>query len=169
MAVKTEKGNELENVLREFAPFLMGGEASVKFDVEKLGERSLHEGRFTNSPFTDAFGTEMAWIVTSNDLLAVGIEDKPTELKGFLDGKTSKLPMLSLELSAVKFGQMGSKNLSPEKYEELTQTVFGKVGPAGLDTIKLTITGGQELNLKFDLKGQAFKFFALIDQERKKH
>ena len=97
VAVKTEKGNELENVLREFAPFLMGGEASVKFDVEKLGERSLHEGRFTNSPFTDAFGTEMAWIVTSNDLLAVGIEDKPTELKGFLDGKTSKLPMLSLD------------------------------------------------------------------------
>ncbi len=169
VAMKMEKGNELENVLREFAPFLMGGEASVKFDVEKLGDRNLHEGRFTNSPFTDTFGTEMAWIVTSNDLLAVGIEDKPTELKGFLNGKTSKLPMLSLELSAVKFGQIGSKNLSPEKYEELIQTVFGKVGPAGLDTIKLTITGGQELNLKFDLKGQAFKFFALIDQERKKH
>lgn len=166
--LKMEKGGELENVLREFAPFLMGGEASVKFDVEKIGDRNLHEGRFTKPEFTDPFGTEMAWIVTSDDLLAVGIEDKPTELKAFLESKPSKLPMLSLELSAVKFGQMGNKNLSPEKYEELTETVFGKVGPAGRDTIKFTITGGPELNLKLDFKGQAFKFFALIDQERKK-
>lgn len=167
-AVKTVKGGELENTLREFAPLLMGGDASLKFDVEKLGARNLHEGRFSNPPFTDAFGTEMAWIVTSDDLLAVGIEDKPTGLKSFLESKPSKLPMLSLELSAVKLGQLGDKNLSPEKYEELTRTVFGKAGPAGLDTVKLTITGGTELNLKFDFKGQAFKFFALIDQERKK-
>jgi hypothetical protein len=167
-AVKTVKGSELENVLRGLAPLLMGGDASVKFDVEKLGERNLHEGRFTTAPFTDAFGTEMAWIVTSDDLLAVGIEDKPTELKAFLESKPSKLPMLSVELSAVKFGQFGNKNLSPEKYEELTQTVFGKVGSAGRDAVNLTITGGEELNLKFNFKGQAFKFFALIDQERKK-
>ncbi len=167
-AAKADKGGELETVLKEFAPFLMGGEASVKFDAEKIGERNVHEGNFTNMKLKDPFGTETVWIATSEDLVALGIDGDIKPLKAYLDAKPKKLPMLSLEISAAQFGRAVEKDLAADKYTGVIGKTFGKSGPIGRDTLKLTIAGGEELNVKLDIKGHAIKLFAAVDQEKKK-
>ncbi len=167
-ATKAEKGSEFEKVIKEFAPFLMGGEASVKFDAEKVGERNLHEGTFTNLKLKDPFDTETIWIATSDDLVAFGIEPESKSLKAFLEGKPKKLPMLAIELSAAQFGQVTQQDLAADKYAAVIEKVFGKTGPVGRDTLKITVTGGEELNVKLDLKAHAIKLFAAVDQEKKK-
>lgn len=167
-AVKADKGAELEKVLREFAPFLMGGEASVKFDVEKFAGRNLHEGSHSNEQLKGNFGTENLWIATSDDLLAFGIEEKPKRLKAYLEAKPKMLPMLSLEVSAAQFGVMAEKDVAPEDYTAILQNVYGKEGPAGRDTLKLTISGGRELNVKLELKGRAVTMFVAVDRDKKK-
>ena len=167
-SMKAVKGAELEKTLKEFAPFLMGGEATVKFDADKVGERNIHEGSFTNLKLKDPFGHEMIWIATSDDLVALGVDEESKPLKAFLEAKPKKLPMLALEISAAQFGQITEKDLGAEKYAGVIEKVFGKAGPAGKDTLKVTVTGGGELNVKIELKGTAVKFFASVDQEKKK-
>ena len=79
-----------------------------------------------------------------------------------------KLPMLALEISATQFGQATQTDLTPDKFAAAVESVFGKTGPDGRDTLKLTVTGGDELNVKIDLRGSAVKFFATFDQFKKK-
>ena len=167
-AVKADKGDAFEKTVKEFAPFLMGGEAIVKFDEDKVAGRNLHKGEFTNLKLKDPFGTETIWIATSDDLVAIGIEDEPKLLKAYLEAKPKKLPMLALEISATQFGHATQTELAPDKYAAAVESVFGKTGPAGRDTLKLTVTGGDELNVKIVLKGSAVKFFATFDQLKKK-
>lgn len=167
-AVKADKGDALEKTIKEFAPFLMGGEANVKFDEGKAAGRNLHKGEFTNLKLKDPFGTETIWIATSDDLIALSIEEEPKLLEAYLEAKPKKLPMLALEISAAQFGQATQTDLPPDKFIAAVESVFGKTDPAGRDTFKLTVTGGDELNVKIDLKGSAVKFFATVDQLNKK-
>ena len=167
-AVKAEKGAELEKVLKEFAPFLMGAEATVKFDEEKFAGRNLHAATLSNPDLKNTFGTETIWIASSDDLVALETEDKPKMLKAYLEAKPAKRPLFSFEVSVAQLGMLTEKNLPAGKYEALVQSIFGQVDTAGRDTFKVAVTGGQELNVKVDLKGQAFKLLVALDREKKK-
>jgi len=167
-AVKATKGDELQKVLKEFAPFLMGAEANVKFDAEKVGDRNLHEASLTNADLKRNFGTEILWIATSDDLVALAIEEKPKLLKTYLEAKPKELPMLSLEIGVAQFMTASDKELPPEKLAGAVEKIFEKAGPAGLDTLKITVGGGQDLDVKLDLKGKALSILVAIDELKKK-
>ena len=167
-AAKATKGDELQKVLKEFAPFLMGGEANVKFDADKIAERNVHEASLTNADLKRNFGTETLWVATSDDLVALAIEEKPKLLKAYLEAKPKKLPMLSFEIGVAQLMAVTEKELAPEKLAGAVGKIFDKTGPAGLDTLKLTVSGGKDLDIAIDLKGKALSTMIAVDQLKKK-
>ena len=167
-AVKATKGDEIRIAMKEFAPFLMGGEATVKFDAEKVGSSTLHEAALTNADLNRNFGTETLWLATSDDLISLAIEEKPKLLKAYLEAKPKKLPMLSLEIGVAQLMAVVDKELAPEKLAGAIEKIFEKAGPGGLDTFKLTVGGGKDLDIAIDLKGKALSMFVAIDQLKKK-
>ena len=167
-AAKATKGDEIRIALKEFAPFLMGGEADVKFDAEKVGDRNLHEATLTNADLLRNFGTETLWVATSDDLIALAIEAKPKQLKAYLGAKPKKLPMLAIEFGVAQLVAVTEKKLAPEKLAEAAAKIFQKSGPAGLDTLKLTARGGKDLDIAVELKGKALSVLVAIDQLKKK-
>ena len=160
-AVKTVDGKEMEKVGKAFALFLPKEQGEFTPDADKAGERNVHKLKFAK-PDEVPFGSDTLWLLTSDDLLAFATDEKADGVKAVGTAKGAKAPMLSLEVSWVKFaGATGTADA--DALRNLTASVFdGK--PDGKDTLKLTATGGKQLTVNVALKGKAFAFLAMTNQ-----
>jgi hypothetical protein len=166
-AVRVVSGKGIEALLKEFAPFIPEGQAKVKFDVDKVGAANVHEiVPPANAVPENIFGASSLWLSTADDLLVVGFGAKSDAVKKLAAAPAGSSPIVEFETSVARLLPIVEPQTKPEVFKVLNQEVFADGKPAGKDTIKLGITGGEELKVQFTIKGRAAKFLALL-QKRK--
>lgn len=162
-AVKTVGGKEIEKTAKLFAQFIPKEQGEFTPDVDKAGERNVHKLTFAKTDGVP-FASDTLWLLTGNDLLAVQTAPKADGLKEFAAAKPAKLPMLNLEMSWVRFSRLVN-SADADTIKNVVNSVFESDKTEGLDTLKLTGTGGKQLSLSVTLKGKAFAFLAGMNQK----
>jgi hypothetical protein len=161
-AVKTVKGAEIEKTAKTLAQFLPADLAEFAADADKAGDRNIHKLTFAK-PEGVPFGSDTLWLLTADDLLAVHTDPKADGLKAVGTAKASKAPMLNLEMSWVRFSRM-TNSAEADTIKNVVNSVFEDGKTDGLDTLKVTGTGGKQLTLNVTLKGKALAFLAAMNQ-----
>lgn len=166
-AVRVASGKGIESLAKEFAPFIPEGQAKIKFDVDKVGSTPLHE---VVPPANDAsekvFGKSSIWLATSDDLFVIGMAPDGAAAKKLAATPAGPTPIVSLEVSLARLMPLTEPGTSPETYQLIGQEVFADGKPAGKDTIKLLVTGGESLNVNFTIKGRGAKYLALLQKKK---
>ena len=71
--------------------------------------------------------------------------------------------MLLAQASVVKVFRM-TKEVEADEFTRMTDEAFGKPVRAGEDLIRLTVTGGADLRVKWTAKGRALAFLRVVNQ-----
>ncbi len=162
-AVKTVDGKEIEKTAKFFGQFLPADQAEFTGDVEKAGERNVHKLKFAKGEGVP-FGSDTLWVLTGDDLLAVQTADKADGVKAIGATKPAKTPMLAFEVSLVRFaGLVNSANADTIK--NVVNSVFEGGKTDGLDTLRVTATGGKEFTLTTTIKGKGLVFITGVNQK----
>lgn len=162
-AIKTVDGKEIEKTAKLIGEFLPKEQAEFTPDVDTAGSRNVHKLKFA-SPDATPFGSDTLWLLTGDDLLAVHTGDKADGVKAVGATKPAKAPMLSFEMSWVRFARL-TNTADADTIKNVVNSVFEDSKTDGLDTLKVTGTGGKQLTLNVTLKGKAFAFLSAINQE----
>jgi hypothetical protein len=165
VAAAVKEGAGIEKLAKEFAPFA-GKEAEFAFDVEKVGDFTLHKVTLKDVPpeFEKVFGTKTVWLATSDKLIAASIEPDGTALKAGLKAQAVAVPVLGVELSAAKLVPLFDPDLKPDELKALLKDTFGDGEPAGKDTVTITVTGGEKLTATAKAKGKAVQLLLSLQQ-----
>jgi hypothetical protein len=161
-ALKTVKGQEVENTAKTFALFLPADQARFTADADKAGDRNLHKLTFAKADGVP-FNSDTLWLLTADDLLAVHTDPKADGLKAIGNAKPAMAPMLNVEVSWVRFSRL-TNSAEADTIKNVVNSVFESDKTDGLDTLKVTGTGGKQLTLNVTLKGKAFAFLAAMNQ-----
>jgi hypothetical protein len=162
-AVKTVDGKEIEKTAKLFAQFIPKEQAEVTTDADTAGKASVHKMKFAK-PESVPFSSDTLWLLTGDDLLAVHTGEKADKVKAIGTAKAAKAPMLSFEMSWVRFARLVN-TADADTIKNVVNSVFEDTKTDGLDTLKITGTGGKQLTLNVTLKGKAFAFLAALNQK----
>jgi hypothetical protein len=166
-AIRVASGKGIESLAKEFAPFIPEGQAKIKFDVEKVGSASLHEiVPPSNEMAEKLFGKSSIWLTTADDLFVVGYAPSAGAAKKLAASPAGPSPIVAFEASVARLMPLAEPNTKPEIFKVLSQEVFADGKPAGKDTIKLMVTGGEALKVDFTIKGRAVKYLALLQKKK---
>ncbi|QEL15989.1 hypothetical protein [Limnoglobus roseus] len=168
-AVRMTGGKEIEKLAREFAPHIPENQAKVKFDVEKAGSTPLHEVVPTLEEKAEKlFGKNSSvWLTTADDLFVAGFGSNSAAVKKVAQASPAAVPIFSFEASLARLLPVVEEKLKPEQVRSLVKEVFDDVKPAGNDTVKFAVTGGEKLSVSLTAKGKALKLLALLDKRKK--
>ncbi len=165
VAVKEGKGIEkfVKKTIEQYGMFIEN-EVVFKFDVETVGDFTLHKVELKNAPekFEKVFGTGNIWLATSEDHIAFSIEPEGDVLRKALKAKAASAPALQLEIAAAQLLKMAQPDLKPDELKALLKDSFGDGPTAGKDTIRVTVTGGPALTAKATVKGKALRMLAAL-------
>ncbi len=167
-AIKVTEGMRIDKALKQFAPFVPEDQGKLEIDVEKIGSIALHKATVANPALEAVFGTKRIWIGTSETLLLVSVEPEGTAIRAAAKAVPSKVGIANASLAVSQLVAATEKGLSPEKLQALATEAFGKPTATGADAVTLTVVGGDSVKVRFNVKGKAVKFAALVDQEKKK-
>jgi len=166
VAVKEGKGIEklVKDVVQQFGP-LVEQAVTFKFDVETVGDFHLHriELQKTDEKFDKVFGTGVVWLAISDKCIAFSVEPDGATIRKGLKAKAVPVPVVSGDLAVVKFLPLARPDLKADELKALIKDAFGDGSTSGKDTAKFTIEGGQQLSVKFAVKGKAIKLGAGLD------
>ena len=166
VAVKEGKGVEklIKDVIKQFGPFIEEA-ATFKFDVETIGDFHLHriELKKTDEKFDKVFGTGTVWLAISDKCVAFSVEPEGAMIRKGLKAKAVPVSVMSGDLAVAKFLPLVRPDLKQDELKALIKDAFGDSSPSGKDTAKFTIEGGQQLSVKFVVKGKAIKMGAGLD------
>ncbi len=145
-------------MLKELAGFA-GAVADFDFDVEKIGEFSLHKITLNDGPpeLEQIFGTKTFWLGVSDSFIALSLESDGAMIRAGLKSKPVVAPILSVEVAIAKLVPLIAKDLKADEIKAILKDAFGDDGSAGKDTITVTITGGQQLTVNAKVKGKAVR------------
>lgn len=165
-ALMVKDGKAIEQLAKDFAPFLPADAAELKFDVEKVGEFTLHRAELKQPVeyFTHLFGTKTVWIATSETCVVVSIEPDGTAIRAGLKAKPAPVPVFAGDLSVAKLMPVINPNLKPDELKALLKDAFGDAGPQGKDTLAVRVTGGESLKVQAKLKGKALRLASTMEQ-----
>jgi hypothetical protein len=165
VAGSVKKGDDIETLAKELTKFVPGDAVEFKFDVDKVGEFSLHKVTVkANDPQIErVFGAANIWIATSADCYVVSVEPDGVAIKAALKAKAVSVPVLSVEVSVARVIPLAQPNLKPDEIKAMTKDAFGNESPSGKDTLTVTVTGGKELTAKAVLKGKALRFVTALE------
>jgi hypothetical protein len=157
-ALAVKDGKEIEKLARDFAVFA-GGHADFTFDVDKVGDFTLHKVVLAQVPdeVEKLFGTKTVWVAVSNTHVAISIEPDGTALRAGLKAKPVPAAVLDAEISLAKLLPFVAKDLKPDEVKALLKDAFGDGGAAGKDTVTITIAGGDQLTAKAKVRGKGVR------------
>ncbi len=169
-AVAVKGGAEIEKLAKEFAPFAPAEAVTFTFDVEKVGAFSIHKAELgqVEPGFERTFGTKTVWLATSEDAIAVSIEPSPTALKLGLRARPATVPVVGASVALARALPLFDSSLKADEARALVRDAFGAAGPAGRDTVTLTVDGGDRLTVRLMVKGGAVKLGRDVDAFKKK-
>lgn len=160
-AFTVAEGKKIEQLVKDVSVFL-GGEAEFKFDEAKVGDFNLHkiDVKRNSDGLEKVFGTSHVWLAVSDKCIAVSFEPEGTNLKAALKAKPAKVAVASFDVSVAKLIPMLQPDLKPDELKALLKDAFGDGNPAGKDTLRVSIEGGEKLSIKLNMKGKALRVFA---------
>ena len=167
-AIRVTEGGKIEAWVKTVAAFVPEGAAKFTFDAKKAGALPLHKVETPNADIRAMFGTETIWFTITDDLLLLSVEPDGTAIAAATEAKSGNVGVISSNLSVARTVLATEKGLKPEILNEIAKTVFGAAGPAGKDTLRVSVDGGESLKIRLGLKGKAVKFAARVDEEKKK-
>jgi hypothetical protein len=166
-AAGVKKGKDIEKLLKDFAPHL-GQIADFDFDVDTVGAFALHKITFKELPekIEKVFGTKRLWVAISDDYVVLSIEPEGSAIRAGLKAKPVAVPVLEVEVSFAKLLTIVAPDLKADEVKALIKDAFGNASPAGNDTLHITVTGGEQLTVKGQLKGKSVRLFVGLKQLR---
>jgi hypothetical protein len=169
LAEAVKKGKEIEKLLKEVAGFA-GAVADFDFDVEKIGDFSLHKITLNEiPPELDAiFGAKTFWLAVSESHLVLSLEPDGTVIRAGLKSKPVTVPVLAFELAVARLLPIIAKDLKEDDRKAIMKDAFGSTGPTGKDTISVTITAGEQITVKAKVKGKAVRVLFGVNQFKDK-
>jgi hypothetical protein len=169
LAAAVKNGKEIEKLARDFAVFA-GGHADITFDVEKIGDFSLHKVVLSDVPpdFDRVFGTKTLWVAVSDSHLAVSVEPEGTAIRAGLKARPAAAGVLNVEISLTKILPLAAKHLKPDEVKALLKDAFGNESPAGKDTMTVSVTGGDQLTARAKVKGKGVRLLVGADLLKQK-
>jgi hypothetical protein len=169
LAGSVKKGKEIEKLLKELS-LSAGQVADFDFDVEKIGEFSLHKIKLANGPneLEKFFGTMTFWLAISDSTIALSIEPEGTLIRAGLKAKAVETPILTVEVSTAKLLPIIGQGLKEDELKAILKDAFGDDNSEGKDKVTVTITSGDQLTVKAKVKGKAVRVFFALDQLKKK-
>jgi hypothetical protein len=165
-AVSVKDGKKIEELVKEFSQHIPPDEVGVTFDVEKVGNFSLHkiEIKRGDPEFERIFGTKTIWLATSDDCYALCIGPDASALRTALKAaKPAPVPVLSVEVSLAKVVPLAQPDLKPDELKAAMREAFGDQSPAGKDTVIVTVEGGKQLTARAKVKGKGIKLIASLE------
>ena len=163
------EGKEIEKSFKQLATKITEDKATYEFDVKKIGDVTFHKVVVKAPEFQETIGSNTIWVGISDKLFVIQITPDGKLNESLAKPQTSdNVRPFHSELSIASLFALTEKALKAEKMQELISEVFGKAGPAGKDTLKFSIEGGDILTMRMSMKGKAFKLAVMIDQEKKK-
>ena len=119
-----------------------------------------------NAATEKVFGKSSVWLTTADDLFVFGMATDGSAAKKLAATPAGPTPIVSLEVSLARLMPIAEPNTGAEAYKIIGQEVFADGKPAGKDTLKLIVTGGESLNVNFTIKGRGAKFLALLQKKK---
>jgi hypothetical protein len=98
--------------------------------------------------------------------MAVSIEPDGDTIRKALKAKAVSAPVLSAEVSVAQLLPIVHPDLKPDELKALLKEAFGEGSTTGKDTIKIRVEGGEQLTIKFQVKGKAVRAFAVLQMRR---
>lgn len=165
-AVAVAGGKEIEKLAKEFGPFVPADAVDFTFDVEKVGAFSVHKAVLgqVDAGFEKAFGTKTVWLATSDDVIAVSVEPDGAVLKAGLKAGAVPVPVAGATVALARAVPLFNDKLAPDEARALVRDAFGPAGPAGRDTVSLTVDGGARLSVRLTARGGAVKLLKAVTQ-----
>jgi hypothetical protein len=165
--LKVVDGGRIEKTIKQFGPFVPESQATLEFDVEKVSGLSLHKVTVADPTVEQFFGTKTVWLATGEKLILVSVEPDGKLIREAAAQPTATADLARTEVAVARALAVAEKGLKPDRLKELAGEAFGTGGPAGRDTVTLTLTGGEALKFRFTAKGKAVRYGVLVDQAKK--
>jgi hypothetical protein len=155
LAVKNGKG--IEKLAKELTPMIPGDAVKVTFDVDTVGNFTLHKIELTRTEdsFERLFGTKTLWLAISDGVIAFSIEPDGALLRAGLKAKPAPISPVSSGVALAKAIPAFDTSLKPDEIKALLKDAFGSASPVGKDTIAVTVEGGPQLTIRLSVKGKA--------------
>ena len=163
-AVKTVDGKGIEKTAKTFAAMVPKEHAEFTVNADTAGERNIHKLKFASADHLP-FASDTLWLLTGDDLLAVHTDASSEKVKAIGRAKAAKAPMLALEMSWVRFAR-ATNTADADAIKNVVESVFETDKTDGLDTLKITATGGKQLTLNVAIKGKAVAFLAAVNKAK---
>lgn len=166
-ALAVKEGKKIETFVKDtvkaFGAFVEN-DVEFSFDLETIGDFKLHKIviKKEDEKLEKTFGTKNVWLATSDTCVAFSIEEDGATLKKGLKAKPIPTAMLSGEFSVSKLLPLTDMELKPDEIKAIIKDAFGDASPAGKDTIRFAVEGGDKLAMKFTMKGKAVKLLAAL-------
>ncbi len=167
LAVKDGKGIEkfVKKAVEDYGTFVADF-VEFKFDVEKIGDFNLHQIvlKQTDGKFEKIFGAKNSvWLAVSAAHVAFSIEPDGKAIRAGLKAKAVPVAVVSTEVAVAKLLPLVQPDLKPDELKALLKDAFGNGPTTGKDTVVFSVTGGDQLTVRFKVKGKAIRAGAGLD------
>jgi hypothetical protein len=166
-ATRVVKGGGIEAALKQAIAKSPKKDVVFALDQGTVNGLTLHKVTDQEGKLGEMFGTDNAWIGTSDSLFIIGFEPDATVAKAIAAVKPTPVPLAFVELSLARVLAATEKGLTPEQIGAVSEDVFPGGSAAGADTFRAALTGGDSLDLRVTLKGKALRFAMRIDEAKK--
>ncbi len=144
-----------------------GNKQAVQSNYAQVGGFRLHRiDQIPDEEFSRFFGSRSVWVAISDKMIVVSMGPDDTALKRALSAPAVTVPPFSVEISMVGVARMDAI-IEPQKAQPLAaivRQIFGPAGPAGRDTLRLELSGGDRLILRGRIDGKAISLIAAMAQ-----
>lgn len=166
-ALKMTDGKGLEKILKKYAGLIPEDQVKIDIFEDKINGVGVHKLVVGDENFAKKLGGDTVWLGTSDKVLLASIEPEGKAIRAAIAADAAKVPLASGEVAVARLAQLVEKDLPEERLKELIAAAFGDK-PAGRDTVRFSLDGGDALTLKLTAKGKAAKFFVLLGEAKKK-
>ena len=167
-AFAVREGKQIEKLLKDLVKQFGGlveNEVEFKFDVETVGDFTLHRIDIKNAPpeVEKRFGTKTVWLATSDRTLAFSVEPEGATIRKAVKAEPGKAPVGVIEVSLSKLVLLVDPELKPEEMKAKVKEIFGDGAVGEKDRASLSVTGGERLTVKFQIKGKGISVLAGLE------
>jgi hypothetical protein len=165
-AARVKDGKGVENLAREFAPFVTD-KVKAEFDGGKAAGKPLHKFTVPNPEVKKLYGSETAWWVIDDGISILSFEPDGAEAKRVAAAAPAGGEVIRVEVSAAAAASAFEKEIKPEDLKTIIAEAFDGKPPQGRDSVRFIVTGGDKLNARLTVAGRAVKLAVAMDKARK--
>ena len=166
VAARVKDGKGVENLAREFAPFVTE-KVKAEFDAGKAAGKPLHKFLVTDPGYKKLYGGEEGWWVIDDGISVLSFEPDGAEAKRVAAAAPAGGEVVRFELSAAAAAVAVEKQIKPEELKTIIAESFDGKPPQGRDTVRFVVTGGEKLTARLTVAGRAVKLAVAMDKARK--